>query len=40
MAFGQPWSRLACILEAVTVLTAASALVFRSRRLRARFAPE
>ncbi len=38
IAMGQPWTRLALILGAVTLLTAASALVFRSERLRARFA--
>lgn len=31
---GQPWLRLVAILGAVAVLTAASALVFRSPRLR------
>ena len=38
MALGQPWSRLALILAAVAVFTAAAALVFRHPRLRARFA--
>jgi hypothetical protein len=38
MALGQPWSRLALILAAVALFTAAAALVFRHRRLRARFA--
>lgn len=36
LALGQPWLRMALILGAVAVLTAASALVFRSARLRAR----
>jgi len=34
---GQPWTRLALILGAVALLTAASALVFQGPRLRARF---
>jgi hypothetical protein len=38
MASGQPWGRLALILGVVALLTAAAALVFRHRRLRARFA--
>ena len=38
MALGQPWSRLALILAAVAVFTAAAALVFRHPQLRARFA--
>lgn len=38
MALGQPWGRLALILAAVALFTAAAALVFRDRRLRARFA--
>ena len=38
MALGQPWSRLALILAAVALFTAAAALVFRHRRLRAWFA--
>jgi hypothetical protein len=37
IASGQPWMRLALILGAVAVLTAASALVFRCQRLRVRF---
>jgi len=36
IAFGQPWLRLASILGAVAMFTAASALVFGVRRLRAR----
>ena len=40
IAFGQPWTRLALILGTVAVLTAAAALVFRHKRLRARFALE
>jgi hypothetical protein len=35
IALGRPWSRLALILGAVALLTAASALVFRSAALRA-----
>jgi hypothetical protein len=35
MALGQPWLRLVAILGAVALLTAASALVFGGRRLRA-----
>ncbi len=38
LAIGQPWLRLALILLAVAVFTAASALVFRHPRLRQRFA--
>ncbi len=38
VAMGQAWHRLALILLAVTVCTAASALVFRHPRLRQRFA--
>ena len=38
LALGQPWLRLALILGAVAVFTAASALVFRSVALRARYA--
>lgn len=34
LALGQPWQRLALILGLVALLTAASALVFRSARLR------
>jgi len=37
IAFGQPWLRMALILSAVTLLTAASALVFRHPGLRRRF---
>lgn len=37
IALGRPWTRLALILGALTVLTAASALVFRHPALRARF---
>lgn len=37
MALGQPWMRMALILLAVALLTAASALVWRNRRLRLRF---
>jgi len=37
LALGQPWLRLAIILGAVAVFTAASALVFRSATLRARY---
>lgn len=37
LALGQPWLRLACILGAVAVFTGASALVFRSAALRARY---
>ena len=37
-ALGQPWLRLAIILGAVAVFTTASALVFRSAALRARYA--
>ncbi len=35
IAFGEPWTRLAVILGAVALFTALSALVFRSRGLRA-----
>lgn len=38
LALGQPWLRMALILGAVAVFTAASALVFRSTALRARYA--
>lgn len=34
---GRPWGRLALILAAVTLLTALSALVFETRRMRTRF---
>ena len=37
LALGLPWQRMALILCAVAVFTAASALVFRSAALRARF---
>lgn len=37
LALAQPWLRLALILGAVALLTAAAALVFRHPRLRARF---
>jgi hypothetical protein len=36
-AFGQPYTRLVMILGAVAVVTAASALLFRTARLRERF---
>ncbi|MBL8316463.1 MAG: hypothetical protein JNK55_22255 [Rubrivivax sp.] len=39
LAMDLPWQRLALILLAVSVVTAASALVFRHPRLRLRFAP-
>jgi hypothetical protein len=35
LALGQPWLRLALILAAVALLTAAAALVFRRARVRA-----
>jgi hypothetical protein len=38
IALGQAWTRLALILGAVALLTAASALAFRHKWLRARFA--
>ena len=38
LALGQPWIRLALILVAVAVLTAASALAFETARLRSRYA--
>ena len=38
IALGQPWTRLALILGAVALFTAASALVFSHRRLATRFA--
>jgi len=38
LALGQPWMRLALILGTVAVLTAASALVFRSGRIKSRYA--
>jgi hypothetical protein len=37
IAAGQPWLRLAVILGAVALLTAAAALVFRHPALRGRF---
>ena len=37
-ALGEDWTRLALILGGVALLTASSALVFRSRRLRGRYA--
>jgi len=37
MALGQPWLRLVFILGLVALLTAASALVFRSPPLRVRY---
>ncbi|MBI2213290.1 MAG: hypothetical protein HYU52_06555 [Acidobacteria bacterium] len=36
-AMGEPWTRMAIILGAVAVITAASALVFRMRPLRERY---
>jgi hypothetical protein len=36
-AMGEPWKRMAIILGAVAVITAASALVFRMRALRERY---
>lgn len=36
-AMGEPWTRMAIILGVVAVITAASALVFRSRALRERY---
>jgi hypothetical protein len=36
-AMGEPWTRMAVILGAVAVITAASALVFRTRALRERY---
>jgi len=36
-SMGQPWTRLAIILGAVALVTALCALVFETRRLRARF---
>jgi len=40
MALGQPYLRLSLILGAVAVLTAASALVYRARRVRRWFGIE
>jgi ABC-type dipeptide/oligopeptide/nickel transport system permease component len=37
IALNQPWLRLALILGAVALLTAASALVFRTARLQSRY---
>lgn len=37
LALGQPWQRMVLILAVVAVLTAASTLVFRHRRLRERY---
>lgn len=37
IALGQPWSRLVLILAAVALLTAVSAFVFRSARLKAHY---
>lgn len=37
IAFGEPWTRLALILGAVAAFTAASALVFLDRSLKARY---
>lgn len=37
MALGAPWKRMVLILSVVALLTAASALVFRNLRLRARY---
>ena len=39
MTLGQPWQRMAVILLAVALGTAASALVFRHTRVRQWFAP-
>jgi Sec-independent protein secretion pathway component TatC len=39
MALDQPWLRLAFILGAVALFTLGSTLVFRTARLRARYAP-
>jgi hypothetical protein len=38
VGLAKPWARLALILGVVAGLTAAASLVFRSARLRARFA--
>ena len=38
IAWEQPWTRLAVILGTVALLTALSGLVFRSRKLAARYA--
>jgi len=37
IAWDQPWTRLAIILGAVAIFTALSGLVFRSKKLRARY---
>jgi len=37
LALGQPWQRMALILLAVAVFTAASALVLNQRRVRQRY---
>ncbi len=37
MAMGQPWLRMVFILGSVALVTAASALVFRTRRYRMRY---
>jgi len=37
LALGEPWGRLAVILGAVALLTALSALLFQTRRLRNRY---
>lgn len=37
VAMGEPWTRMAIILCVVAVVTAASALVFRTRELRRRY---
>jgi hypothetical protein len=37
IAFGEPWTRLALILGAVALFTGLSGLVFRNRKLRARY---
>ncbi|MEG1834041.1 MAG: hypothetical protein RR240_11955 [Burkholderiaceae bacterium] len=37
MSWDQPWLRMAAILGVVALLTAASALVFRARRLREQY---
>jgi hypothetical protein len=40
IAWDQPWTRMAIILGAVALFTALSALVFSSRKLRARYCPK
>ena len=37
IAFGEPWTRLAIILGAVALFTALSGLVFKNRKLAARY---